>query len=126
LARPGQKVISISGDGGFLFSAAELETAVREKMDFVHIVWVDGYYDMVKEQQLIKYKRDSAVKLGYVDIVKFAESFGAIGYRIQSAAELLPTLKKALEQKGPVLIEVPIDYSDNPKLFESVNVELGG
>ena len=126
LARPGQKVISISGDGGFLFSAAELETAVREKMDFVHIVWVDGYYDMVREQQLIKYKRDSAVKLGYVDIVKFAESFGAIGYRIQSAADLLPTLKKALEQKGPVLIEVPIDYSDNPKLFESVNVELGG
>ncbi|MCX7123188.1 MAG: acetolactate synthase AlsS [Gammaproteobacteria bacterium] len=126
LARPGEKVISISGDGGFLFSAAELETAVREKMDCVHIVWVDGYYDMVREQQLIKYKRDSAVKLGYVDIVKFAESFGAIGYRINSAAELLPTLKKALAQTGPVLIEVPIDYQDNPTLFESVNMALGG
>ncbi len=126
LARPGQKVISISGDGGFLFSAGELETAVREKMNFVHIVWVDGYYDMVREQQMIKYHRDSAVKLGYVDIVKFAESFGAIGYRIDSVADLLPTLQKALAQTGPVLIEVPIDYRDNPQLFESVNVELGG
>ncbi len=126
LARPGEKVISMSGDGGFLFSAMELETAVREKMDFVHIVWVDGYYDMVREQQLLKYHRDSAVKLGPVDIVKFAESFGAIGYRITKAVDLLPTLQKALQQKGPVLIEVPVDYRDNPQLFASVHVELGG
>ncbi len=126
LARPNHKVISVSGDGGFLFSSMELETAVREKMNFVHIVWVDGFYDMVKEQQLIKYKRDSAVTLGRVDIVKFAEAFGATGYRVTKEADLLPTLQKALAQQGPVLIEIPVDYRDNPALFSSTHVDVGG
>jgi len=117
LVRPNSKVISISGDGGFLFSATELETAVREKISFVHCVFCDGKYDMVYQQELLKYHRGSGVDFGYVDIVKFAESFGAAGFRVNHADEFAPLLEKALKIQGPVLIEIPIDYSENKELF---------
>jgi acetolactate synthase I/II/III large subunit len=122
---PNSKIISISGDGGFLFSAMELETAVREKINFIHCVWCDGTYNMVQEQQLMKYKRDSAVHFGSVDIVKFAESFGAQGFRVNHSNELAPLLKQALTLSGPVLIEIPIDYSDNAELFKTVEPNIG-
>src|SRR6202007_1911909 len=67
LVRPREKVISISGDGGFLFSAMELETAVRLKSDLVHLVWIDGFYDMVAEQEILKYNRPSGTDFGPVD-----------------------------------------------------------
>ncbi|OGT47166.1 MAG: acetolactate synthase [Gammaproteobacteria bacterium RIFCSPHIGHO2_12_FULL_41_20] len=124
-ARPHGAIISISGDGGFLFSATELETAVREKIPLVHCVWCDGTYNMVLEQEIMKYKRESAVRFGSVDIIKFAEAFGAQGFKIQHADELLPTLKKAIGLKAPTLIEVPIDYSDNPNLFKTVHEHVG-
>jgi acetolactate synthase-1/2/3 large subunit len=118
-ARPGKQVISISGDGGFLFSSNELETAVREKVHFVHFVWCDGSYDMVKQQQLIKYKRTCGIDFGYVDIVKYAESFGAKGFRINHADDFVGILKTAMKTAGPVLVEVSIDYSENAKLFSN-------
>ena len=125
LVRPGKKVISISGDGGFLFSAMELETAVREKMHFVHCVWCDDAYDMVLEQQVLKYKRDSAVHFGHIDLVQFAQSFGAHGLRVKNEHDLIPTFKKALELDGPVIIEIPIDYSHNEELFKLAKNDLG-
>jgi len=125
LVRPDEKVISISGDGGFLFSAMELETAVREKRHFVHFVWRDGSYDMVAEQEVMKYGRTSGVKFGQIDLPKFAESFGAHGFAIQSADEILPTLKKAQALDGPVLIDVPIDYSDNAAMFQTTDPHKG-
>ncbi|MFZ2960904.1 MAG: acetolactate synthase AlsS [Candidatus Ozemobacteraceae bacterium] len=125
LARPGTKVVSISGDGGFLFSAMELETAVREKMNLVHFVWCDGAYNMVLEQQILKYKRESAVRFGYVDIVKFAESFGAKGFKVNDSDEFIPILTNALNLEGPVIVEVPIDYSDNPELYKAKIENIG-
>jgi acetolactate synthase-1/2/3 large subunit len=116
LARPGEKVISMSGDGGFLFSAMELETAVREKCSFVHLVWRDGSYDMVKIQQKLKYGRSFGVEFGQVDIVKFGEAFGAAGLRISNADEIAPVLSRALSLPGPVIVDVPIDYRDNQSL----------
>ena len=113
LARPGEQVVSMSGDGGFLFSAMELETAVREKCNFVHLVWCDGSYDMVKIQQVLKYHRPFGVDFGPVDIVKYAEAFGATGLRIHSADEIGPVLRQALNTPGPVLVEIPIDYRHN-------------
>jgi acetolactate synthase I/II/III large subunit len=121
LVRPNEKVISVSGDGGFLFSAMELETAVRLKCDLVHVVWIDGFYDMVGIQEMAKYGRLSGVKLGPVDIVRFAEAFGAKGLRIERPDEISSTLKKALAMEGPVLVSVPVDYRDNHRLMEIVH-----
>jgi acetolactate synthase-1/2/3 large subunit len=121
IVRPQEKVLSISGDGGFLFSANELETAVRLNSHLVHMIWIDGHYDMVGVQEQIKYRRTSGVDFGPVDYVKYAEAFGATGLRIQHPDEIAPTLRKAFDTPGPVLIGVHVDYRDNLKLFEEVH-----
>jgi acetolactate synthase-1/2/3 large subunit len=123
LVRPHEKVISISGDGGFLFSATELETAVRLQCNLVHLVWIDGYYDMVGIQEMAKFGRLSGVKLGSIDVVRFAEAFGARGLMIRSPEEISPTLKKGLAMQGPVIVGVPVDYRDNHQLMESVHLK---
>lgn len=125
LIRPDNKIISVSGDGGFLFSSMELETAIRIGAHFVHCVWVDGSYDMVREQQLLKYKRDSAVKFGSIDIVKYAESFGAKGYRVSHSNELHSVLGQALNEDTLALVEIPIDYSDSLEMFKAVHESSG-
>ncbi|HEN9406497.1 TPA: acetolactate synthase AlsS [Streptococcus agalactiae] len=122
LLRPNTKVISVSGDGGYLFSAQELETAVRLHLPIVHIIWNDGKYNMVEFQEEMKYGRSSGVDFGPVDFVKYAESFGAKGYRVDSKDSFEETLKQALidAENGPVLIDVPIDYKDNVTLGETI------
>ena len=121
LVRPQEKVLSISGDGGFLFSANELETAVRLKSHFVHMVWIDGSYDMVAAQERLKYGRTSGIKLGPVDTVKYAEAFGATGMSITKPDDIVATLHKAFDTQGPVIIGVQVDYSDSPQLFEAAH-----
>jgi acetolactate synthase-1/2/3 large subunit len=121
IVRPHEKALSISGDGGFLFSANELETAVRLNSHLVHMIWIDGHYDMVGTQEQIKYNRTSGVDFGPVDYVKYAEAFGATGLRIQQPDEIAPTLRKAFDTAGPVLVGVHVDYRDNVKLFEDVH-----
>jgi len=121
LVRPGEKVISISGDGGFLFSAMELETAVRLKCNLVHLVWIDGAYDMVGIQEMAKYGRLSGVAFGPVDVIRFAEAFGAKGLSIETPDQVAPTLRKALAMQGPVVVGIPVDYRDNHRLMEMVH-----
>ena len=123
IVRPADKILSISGDGGFLFSAMELETAVRPKANIVHMVWIDGAYDMVATQEMLKYGRASGIAFGPVDLVKYAEAFGATGLMIRTPDEIAPTLKRALNLAGPVIVGVHVDYRDNHKLFEMVNEE---
>jgi acetolactate synthase-1/2/3 large subunit len=113
-------VLSISGDGGFLFSAMELETAVRLQSNLVHMIWIDGTYDMVAVQEEQKYGRPSGTQFGPVDPVKYAEAFGAHGFMIQSPDRIAAVLKQAFDIPGPVLIGVHVDYCDNHKLFEQV------
>jgi acetolactate synthase I/II/III large subunit len=120
LVRPSEKVLSISGDGGFLFSAMELETAVRLKSHLIHMIWIDGTYDMVAVQEEKKYGRPSGTSFGSVDPVKYAEAFGAHGFMIQSPEQISSVLKQAFDTPGPVLIGVNVDYRDNHKLFEQV------
>lgn len=120
LVRSGEKVISISGDGGFHYSSSELETAVRLKCPFVHIIWRDGAYDMVGFQEELKYGRRSGVDFGPIDTVRFAEALGARGFAIERPEEFAPTLRKAMELPGPVLIDVPVDYSHNKALGQQV------
>jgi acetolactate synthase I/II/III large subunit len=124
IVRPNEKTLSISGDGGFLFSAMELETAVRLKLNLVHMVWIDGTYDMVAVQEKSKYKRTSGVDFGPVDVVKYAEAFGAVGFMVDAPDQIGTTLKKAFEIPGPVLIGIRVDYRDNYKLFEKVHEHL--
>ncbi|AHV95757.1 acetolactate synthase AlsS [Paenibacillus sabinae] len=120
LVRPGEKVVSISGDGGFLFSSMELETAVRLKLPLVHIVWSDGSYNMVAFQQIGKYGRTSGVDFGSIDVVQYAESFGAVGLRVNKPEQLEEVLRCALDQIGPVVVDIPIDYRDSGKLGEKL------
>ena len=120
LVRPNTKIISVSGDGGFLFSAQELETAVRLQLPIIHLIWNDGHYNMVEFQEEMKYGRSSGVDFGPVDFVKYAESFGAKGFRATSPAELTQLLQKALEESGPVIIDVPVDYKDSSMLGETI------
>lgn len=121
LARPGKTVISVSGDGGFHFSSQELETAVRLKCNFVHIIWTDGGYNMVEFQEVMKYGQSAGVEFGPIDTVKFAEAHGAVGFRITDPDQIGPTLRKALEIPGPVLVDIPVDYRDNIKLGEAMH-----
>lgn len=125
-AHPEQKIISISGDGGFLFSAMELETAVREKCKFIHFIWSDQRYNMVYEQELMKYQRGSGVDLGKLDIPSFAKGFGAHGFVLESMSDFAKIFKEANDLAGPVLIDVPIDYRDNPAMFKMLHAEVGG
>jgi acetolactate synthase-1/2/3 large subunit len=124
LARPHDKVISVSGDGGFLFSGGELETAVRLNCPFVHMIWRDGHYDMVAFQERMKYGRTSGCDFGPVDTVKYAEAFGAKGFAIKSPDEFAPTLRKAMDMAGPVLIDIPVDYSHNVELGEQMHPDV--
>ena len=120
LLRPGKKVYSISGDGGFLFSAQELETAVRLNLPLIHIIWNDGRYNMVEFQEVMKYGRASGVDFGPVDFVKYAEAFGAKGLRVTNKEDLAKVLSEIDSTTGPVVIDVPIDYKDNVKLGETI------
>ncbi|OBA70100.1 acetolactate synthase [Mycobacterium sp. 1554424.7] len=116
LARPGTPVVSVSGDGGFLFSAQELSTAVHLGLKFTHIIFRDNTYDMVGFQEVLKYHRKSGVQLADYDIVSYAAAFGARGYRVNSLDEFGATLRQALAEEGPTLIDVPVDYSRNTDL----------
>jgi acetolactate synthase-1/2/3 large subunit len=116
LVRPGTQVVSISGDGGFLFSAQELETATRLGLTFTHVIMRDNTYDMVGFQEVLKYGRKSGVQLGDYDIVSYAAAFGAHGYRVETREEFATVLKQSLAEDGPTLIDVPVDYSRNTDL----------
>ena len=99
----------------------ELETAVRLKSNVVHMIWIDGTYNMVAVQEQQKYGRPSGTDFGPLDPVKYAEAFGARGFMIQSPGQVASVLKQAFDVPGPVLIGVHVDYRDNHKLFESVS-----
>lgn len=120
LVRPNIQIVSVSGDGGFLFSSQDLETAVRLGLNIVHIIWNDGHYDMVKFQEELKYGKSAGVNFGSVDFVKYAESFGATGLRVEKAQDLEKVLDQAFATEGPVVVDIPVDYSDNKELGKQI------
>lgn len=122
LVDPGRKVVSVSGDGGFLQSSMELETAVRLNANILHIIWVDNAYNMVAIQEEKKYQRVSGVNFGPVDFKAYAEAFGAAGFSVNSAAELEPVLRRAMDVNGPAVVAIPVDYSDNPLLMGQLHL----
>jgi acetolactate synthase I/II/III large subunit len=121
IVRPAEKILSISGDGGFLFSAMELETAVCLKANIVNMVWIDGTYDMVAIQEKLKYGRSSGTDFGPIDYIKYAEAFGATGLMIDKPDDIGPVMKKAFDTQGPVIVGVHVDYRDNHELFQMLH-----
>jgi acetolactate synthase I/II/III large subunit len=120
LAYPDRKVLAVMGDGSFLMNAQELETALRERISCVVLVWVDGSYGLIEWKMDMELGRHSHVTFTNPDFVRFAESFGAKGYRIQRAEELLPTLQRALADDALSIIACPVDYSENIRLTDKL------
>ncbi|GAA0340513.1 acetolactate synthase large subunit [Actinoallomurus spadix] len=116
LAYPNRHVLAATGDGAFLMNSQELETAVREKLPITVLIWEDRAYGLIEWKMDLEMGHDSNVEFGNPDFVKYAESFGARGYRVESADALLPTLRQALEEDTVSVITVPVDYSENLRL----------
>jgi acetolactate synthase-1/2/3 large subunit len=125
LVHPDRKVVALCGDGGFLMNSQELETAKRIGANICVMVWRDDGYGLIDWKQRNEFGRPFGVEFGNPDFVAFAESFGIAGFRPSSAAELLPTLRRALDVDGPSLVEVPIDYRENLRLTERLGALEG-
>lgn len=117
---PEKNVIAVCGDGGFMMSAAEFETAVRLGLPIVCLIFNDGGYGLIEWKQMKKFGREFGCRFGNPDFVKLAESFGAKGFRVRAEDELGPIIKDALSQKVPSVIDCPVDYSENLKLTETL------
>lgn len=115
---PQRKVVAVTGDGGFLMNSQELETAVRLGLSVVTVICNDGSYGLIGWKQWARFGRETFVKFGNPDFVRYAESFGARGYRAEAADDLPYILREAFAQKGPVVIDCPVDYSENLTLTE--------
>src|ERR671923_809428 len=120
LAYPERKVLAAVGDGGFMMLGSELETAVREHVPIVVLIWEDQAYGLIKWKMDLELGHHSSVDFHNPNFVKYAESFGAKGYRISDAEELLPTLKSALEDDAISVIACPVDYSENMDLTDKL------
>ncbi|RWR05025.1 acetolactate synthase large subunit [Sinirhodobacter populi] len=118
LARPERKVLAAMGDGSFMMNSQEIETAVREKIPLKVLIWEDNAYGLIKWKMDLELGHHRDVDFGNPDFVKYAESFGAKGYRIEKAGDLLPTLQKALAEDGVSVICCPVDYAENMKLTD--------
>jgi len=116
LARPERKVVAVTGDAGFLMNVQEIETAVRLQTPLVVLIWNDCGYGLIKWKQMNQFGRISHVDFGNPDFVKLADSFGAVGVRIERTEDLLPSLRKALESDSVTIIDCPVDYGENLKL----------
>jgi acetolactate synthase-1/2/3 large subunit len=120
LAYPDRTALTVTGDAGFLMNSQEIETALRIGVAIVILVWNDSKYGLIKWHQDRRFGRDTQIDFNNPDLVKYAESFGAKGYRVEKAGDLLPVLKQAIADDTVVLIDCPVDYSENMKLTEKL------
>lgn len=117
LVHPDRKIIAIVGDGGFMMNSQELETAVRMKLNLVILLLNDNGYGMIHWKQRGMGFEDFGLFFGNPDFVKYAESYGARGHRVEKTADLRPLLSRCLNEGGIHLIESPIDYGENDRVF---------
>ena len=120
MAYPNKRILAITGDAGFLMNSQEIETALRYKLALVVMIWHDKEYGLIKWHQQRRFGRSGNISFNNPDFVKYAESFGAIGYRVEKTEELIPTLEKAFAQNTVVIVDVPVDYSENMKLTKEL------
>ena len=120
LAFPDRTALTVTGDAGFLMNSQEIETALRIGTPIVILIWNDSEYGLITWHQLRHFARPSHIDFKNPDLVKYAESFGAKGYRVEAAADLIPILKQAVADDTVVVIDCPVDYSENMKLTEKL------
>lgn len=115
-AMPEKKVVAVTGDAGFLMNSQEIETALRFGLDMVVLIFNDNKYGLIEWHQLRHFGRKSNIDFTNPDFVKYAESFGAKGYRVQRTQDLASILKQALNDGTVSIIDCPVDCSENMKL----------
>jgi acetolactate synthase I/II/III large subunit len=117
-ARPDVSVLSINGDGGFLYTGNELATAVRHQIPLVAMIFVDGAFGNVRRIQQEQFgNRLIASDLANPDFVKYAESFGAVGRRARTPKEVRAVLRESFARREPALIEIPVGPLPSPWEF---------
>ncbi len=116
LIHPNKKVLTITGDGGFMMNMQELETALRIGTPFVTLIWNDGGYGLIKWKQMDQFGKTCYTDFTNPDFVALAKAMGGKGYRVERADELLPILEEAFKQDVPTIIDCPVDYGENVKL----------
>lgn len=121
MVNPNATALTVTGDAGFMMNSQEIETALRYKIPIVILIWNDSQYGLIKWHQMRKMGRPSHIDFTNPDFVKYAESFGAKGYRVNSAEELVPTLQQAIADDTVVIVDCPVDYSENMKLTEELS-----
>ena len=124
LAHPGERVVTLSGDGGFLMSVHELETARREKAATVNLVFRDGGFGSIRWKQMTRFGRTTGTEFGNPDMLTLAKAFGIQGFQVRSITDFQPILEEALNLSEPCLIDIPVDYSDNPFLVQQMGTVL--
>ena len=120
LAVPGRRVLAAVGDGAFLMNSQEIETAVRERIPLTVLIWQDDAYGLIKWKMNLEIGHDVATDFSNPDFVAYAESFGARGYRVRAASDLLPMLTDALASDAVTIIACPVDYSENLRLTDAL------
>ncbi|GIQ79141.1 acetolactate synthase large subunit [Bradyrhizobium sp. RD5-C2] len=114
---PKNRVLAVCGDGGFMMNSQELETAVRLKLNLVILILEDSAYGMIRWKQAVDNFPDFGLTFGNPDFVKYAESYGAKGSRIESTEAIVPTLERAFSGGGVHLVVVPVDYTENKRVL---------
>ncbi len=117
LVHPNRHVVAVCGDGGFMMTVHELETAVRLGVGIVIVVFRDGAYGSIRSKQLSRYGREASVSFGNPDFLELARAFKARGYRPEKASDIGPIFEEAIDQAGASIVDVPVDYSENFTLF---------
>lgn len=120
MAYPEKRVMTITGDAGFMMNSQEIETALRWGVAIVIMIWNDSEYGLIKWHQQRHFGRTGHISFNNPDFVKYAESFGAKGYRVETTEDLAPTLEQAFNDNTVVIVDVVVDYSENMKLTEKL------
>jgi acetolactate synthase-1/2/3 large subunit len=121
---PGRKVMAICGDGGFMMNSQEMETAVRLELDLVVLILRDDAYGMIRWKQANMGFADFGLTYGNPDFVRYAESYGARGHRVETSAQVPDLLRRCLDTPGVDLIDCPVDYSENDRILNHEIKEL--
>ena len=114
---PDRRVMAVCGDGGFMMNSQELETAVRLGLNLVVLILEDSAYGMIRWKQAVDKFPDWGLTFGNPDFVKYAESYGAIGHRVERTEDLVSVLDGAFKEGGVQLVTVPIDYVENTRVL---------